>query len=75
MPNTKTDIFHYQPDIADTILPLFGCLKDSCEISDRLLTDYKEAQGYELLTDAILNVSLMTPVVHHHAAVVVRVPV
>ena len=39
------------------MLPLFGCLKDSCEIADTLLNDFKEAEGYELLTDAILNVS------------------
>lgn len=43
-------------DVADTILPILGCLKDSCTVTDTLLTSFKESGGYVLLTEAIINV-------------------
>ncbi|KAL5271705.1 hypothetical protein ACHWQZ_G000045 [Mnemiopsis leidyi] len=53
--NLRSLVQHHVIYISDTILPLFGCLKDSCEISDRLLDDFKNAKGYDLLASAILN--------------------
>ena len=48
---------YYSTGISEVILPLFGCLKDSCTVSGTLLDNYRDAGGYKLLTEAVLNVS------------------